>query len=176
MTKISDPAQYSGGGAGCTAAAFIADSWIPSTRGSRFPCKVSAPAATFSQCNTAAPNDIATTTGTCKGCMDTAKIIYQVPATNAQITGRYSCATWTTDFTGVFTNYYDRKRTVVGPVKGRSDGTKTSYNTPTTGYKARINAIQTSFDSIINTLSSTVNSVVDPNRGLVAGLNCQLLG
>lgn len=108
--------------------------------------------------------------------MDTTKIMYDLPASNTDITGRYGCAPWTADFNNLNTNYYAKKRSAVNPVKTRADIAKNNYETPTTGYRAKINAIQTNFNDIIGNLTTIVSSVVDPNRGLFAGLNCQLLG
>lgn len=53
---------------------------------------------------------------------------------------------------------------------------KTNYNTGTTGYHDRLQGVQSAFTPISTQLTSIVRSVVDPQYGMVAGLNCLVLG
>ena len=76
----------------------------------------------------------------------------------------------------VWNRYYNIKKTNQGPVKTRMATTFTTYNTASTGYHDRLTTLGNRFGTITSTLSSTVSSVVDPQYGMIAGLNCLLLG
>lgn len=108
------------------------------------------------------------------------KVLLVTTTPNADINARYTtagaCGTWATDMNNLWNNYYDVKKTNYAPIRTRMANTKAQYNTPTTGYHARISSVGTSFTNIINTLETVVSSVVDPNSGMIAGLNCLLLG
>lgn len=101
-------------------------------------------------------------------------------AQSTDINARYgtvgACGTWATDMNRLWTNYYNVKKTQYTPVRNRMAATKTQYTTATTGYHDRISTVGSSFTTIINTLQTVVSSVVDPTSGMIAGLNCLLLG
>lgn len=45
-----------------------------------------------------------------------------------------------------------------------------------TTYKASVTAVGSSVTTVKNNLVSTVNTVVDPTYGIIAGLNCGIIG
>jgi hypothetical protein len=53
---------------------------------------------------------------------------------------------------------------------------KTNYNTATSGYHDRLAGVQSAFVLISSQLTAIVRTVVDPQYGMVAGLNCLVLG
>ena len=76
----------------------------------------------------------------------------------------------------VFTEYYDAKKTAIDPIKARITSTRNYFTTASTGYSDKIDAVGTSFTNIVNALQSVISSIVDPNYGMVAGMNCLVLG
>lgn len=171
---------------GCTTNTFQADRWVPSTRLSSpsFSCSGTTTTATNTQCSSSATVSTNPTTSACKGCLDTTKIIFETYAgadPTADLNTRYTagagvCQTWKNDFTPLYTNYYSPKYVALNPVKTRVTSAKTSFNTGGTGYKARIGTLGSTFTSTISALTGIVSTVVDPQYGLIAGLNCLLLG
>jgi len=164
IRKVSDrsTAAYST----CTTNGFDTDSWIPSTRQSTFSCIVSAGSlVSTTQCGTQAqitggkngvsPNNV------CFGCLDSTKILVNDPSTTplADLTTRYGspgagtpCKLWLDDMTLLYNNYYAIKKTKYGPVQTRMAGVITSYNTATTGYKARVGVVGSKISTIITNL------------------------
>lgn len=86
------------------------------------------------------------------------------------------CNTWNTDITNIINRYYSVKKTNYGPIRTRMAGVITRFNDGTNGYNVKISNINSAFTSIITILEGLVSTVVDPNYGMVAGLNCLLLG
>jgi hypothetical protein len=78
--------------------------------------------------------------------------------------------------TNLWNNYYSVKKTQLTPIKTRMAASITRYNLGTTGYHDRLTVVGSSFSSIVSTLQTLVSSVTDPNYGMVAGMNCLLLG
>lgn len=76
----------------------------------------------------------------------------------------------------VFTEYYAVKKSKIDPIKASITSTRNSFTTTSTGYSDRIDAVGTSFTNIVNALQSVISSIVDPNYGMVAGMNCLVLG
>lgn len=106
--------------------------------------------------------------------MDSTKILMMFSSSN--IGTRYAGCAWNTKLANLKTNYYDYKVTKYTPVRNQMAATLTKYNTATTGYNARLAAVGTTFTIIIGTLESSLNSIFDPQYGLMAGLNCLILG
>lgn len=52
----------------------------------------------------------------------------------------------------------------------------TSADQKVTDYKTSITNLGTTFSGVITALNTALGSVVDPKYGLVAGLNCAILG
>lgn len=90
------------------------------------------------------------------------------------------CLNWKNAFTPLHRNYYGPKYGAFQPIKDRlstsATGVKGTFNTASTGYKAKIGSLGTTFSNTISHLEAIVTSVVDPQYGLLAGLNCLLLG
>ena len=76
----------------------------------------------------------------------------------------------------VFNEYYDAKKTAIDPIKARITSTRNYFTTASTGYSHRIDAVGTSFGNIVDVLKIVISSIVDPNYGMVAGMNCLVLG
>lgn len=173
MAKIANPARYSS----CTAGTFQTDSWVPSIRQNDINCPsaISGTTATGSDCP--ADIDIQGSVGTCQGCMDTTKIIDNTATFLSDISARYSgCTDYIADMTLLYNNYYFIKKGHLDDIKTRMDAVVTSFNTPTTGYNALLGDVGTAFTNAITALNLVVSTVIDPNQGMIAGLNCLLLG
>jgi hypothetical protein len=177
MIKISTASNYPG----CAINAFNQDSWVPSIRQTDIPCQVSTSTASSTQCTSSADIQGGRNTSTsCFGCIDSMKVLLNTVTQSADINARYGtagdCGLWAADMNNLWTNYYNPKKTAYDPVRTRMTATITQYNLATTGYHDRLNTVGTSFTTIINSLNQAASSVVDPQYGLVAGLNCLLLG
>ena len=60
-------------------------------------------------------------------------------------------------------------------VKTRAHATVTSFNAGG-GYRAKIVTVGSTFTTVSTALTTAVSTVVDPQYGMIAGLNCLLLG
>lgn len=172
MAKIANPANYPT----CTVSGFQTDSWVPSIRQTyvRCPSAISGTTATGTDCPSSGV--IQARSGTCQGCMDTTKIIDNTANFVADITARYSgCASYIADMTLLHNNYYTVKNAQLASIKTRIDNVVTSY-TAASGYYDKLGDVGTAFASSLTALTSVVSTVVDPNNGMVAGLNCLVLG
>lgn len=177
MRNIGNPTNY----AGCTVNSFTQDSWIPSTRQSMIACSVTTSTASSTECPSS--TEISGGRGSsasCFGCMDSMKVLLNSGTNQAvDLNNRYNdagCTTWKTEMTSLWTNYYDIKKTNYPPVRTRMATAKSTYNTATSGYHDKLTDCQTAFVPISSQLTSIVRSVVDPQYGMVVGLNCLVLG
>lgn len=100
----------------------------------------------------------------------------QITDINARYGTVGACGVWATAMGNLWTEYYAVKKTNIGPVQGRMTSTISSYNTATTGYHDRIGTLGSSFTTISGNLQNIVSSVFDPQYGMIAGLNCLVLG
>jgi len=96
-------------------------------------------------------------------------------------TGTNTCAQPFADYFGnVWDNYYYVK--VNGPVTGSGEnfltikGRWTTAKTNLQAVIADIPGLGTNMTTITNSLSSTVDGITNPTFGLVAGLNCLIIG
>lgn len=188
---------------GC--AALVNDGYVPSTRTHTTtftlpftPMPITCTAGSVinsSNCNQA--NFEANPT-TCKGCIDVGDIFnawYTAPSPNGTATmanaaawkgkldARYSSAdpcvgTFTTTFGNVWENYYKRKIDGYSPILNRW-----KFISDSTNGASDISQINTAFTSINNTMTSVVSTldlsvgrITDPKYGMIAGLNCQIIG
>ena len=171
LTAISSASSYSS----CTATGFTSDSWIPSTNQnpSYIACKVTGNSATSSSCTA----NFVSRGGTCNGCMDTTSVLtgYTEKATLlSDLDSRYSgCTTFNTDLSNIWFNYYQIKQQAFTPITARVATADTSLNAYA---NTIINTIQPTFVNAINSLKTTAESVTDPKYGMIAGLNCRLIG
>lgn len=126
------------------------------------------------QCGAAA--DLAAGTNSCLGCLSAHQILNVYSGTlAASLASRYStgdCATFISDLGYAYANYYGRKETNFAPLLTRG-GTSAGW---IAGYKTTITSFGTAITNVKTNLESTVNSVVDPTYGIMAGLNCAILG
>ena len=134
----------------------------------------------------------------CHGCIDFSDVYnawYTSPSPNGTATlanaaawktkldNRYGSATpcigtWSTTFGNVWQNYYKIKTDSYSPILNRwkavSDGTNpTSDITQVTN---AFNTINGTMSSVITTLSGSLDSITNAKYGLIAGLNCQIIG
>lgn len=195
LKKVAKPSNY-----GCTQNSFSSDSWVPninpdSTTPAELSCQASGTHKVSTiECNT--QNKIklgASGTGAdsgCYGCMDTYKILSSSVAGNplSNIEARYSasntpppagaCLTWYQDISNLWNNYYSKKNAYYSPVINRFAATKTRYDTDGggyTAYKNHLTTIGTTISTAIESLEQMQN-VFNPDTGLMAGLNCLVLG
>ncbi len=156
---------------------FASDSWIPTAQSSAaISCKAaSGNMATTTQCTA---TNFASGAGGCSGCMDSQIIIttFAIATTfTTDIQTRYpgaNCVPFINDLTNTFSNYYTKKYTQYTNIKIRAMGTATAVN----AYKTSITNVGTAFDSVISSFQSTADSIFDPTYGIIAGLNCAIVG
>ena len=177
LTKVSNASAYSA----CTTPAFATDSWIPSDAQNPFyiSCLISNGAnATSANCSGA---NFAAATGGCKGCMDTISILntatYTTKASVLTALGnRYTaagCSTFNSELSNVWGNYYLLKSNAYAPVATRTTTATNSINSFVSNITGTLN---TTFGNAVTTLNNAAQSVADGKYGLVAGLNCRLIG
>jgi hypothetical protein len=120
---------------------------------------------------------VASRSGSCRGCMDTTSVLgsYSSLATlQSDLDSRYSgCTTFNNDLSNTWNNYYKIKKAAFSPITSRASTASSSLNTFTSNLTSSIN---TTFTNAKNSLNSASATVVDPDYGLVAGLNCKLIG
>jgi hypothetical protein len=175
LTQVSNASAYSG----CTTPAFYTDSWVPSDSQTYLSCLINGGSnATSSVCG---GGNFASASGGCSGCMDTTSILNtgSYANTNAVLTalnGRYTaggCSTFNNDLSNVWTNYYSIKSNAYSPVASRTSSASTSVNTFVASITGTLN---TTFSNAVTGLAAVASSVTDSKYGLVAGMNCQLIG
>ena len=157
---------------------FASDSWIPTAQSSAaISCKAaSGNIATTTQCGASA--DFNAGSNNCFGCMDSQDIMstYASAATfSANIQTRYpgaGCVQFINQLTNTFNNYYNIKNVKYNPLKTRSTTAATAINV----YKTSITNVGTAFDSVISSFETTADSIFDPTYGIIAGLNCAIVG
>lgn len=176
LLYVSDPANF----AGC-AAAIGADSWpVSNGNNSYTPCKITGTVRNSADaaCNSRA-NIMAAAT-TCKGCMDTTSIFnayYTAVARGALLTDlntRYAngCPSFTGLFGNIWDNYYFNKIPIFTAISGRWSTASASVTVITTD----LVTVNTTMNNVMSALTSTVDGITNPQFGLVAGLNCLLIG
>lgn len=137
--------------------------------------------ATNTECSLA---NIQGRTGSCLGCLDTTKILNAlVSDANMQAVGdwktildaRYTaagCTTFNTYFGNVWDNYYFVKVKIVTDIKVRWTTADTNIGT----IISSLSNLQTDMNNAITNLQGLVDSVTNADFGLIAGLNCRLIG
>lgn len=163
------------------------DSYPPSmTNTSTIGCSVSGGAtikptsATGGTCTWANFNQgIGSTTAACKGCIDTSLLMNAyysdiVTATgwNAVLNTKYGPCSWNNDFGNVWNNYYSIKIQKIQAIDARWGVANASLATvlsDITGLTTQINDVKTN-------LINTFQPILDPKYGLIAGLNCKIIG
>jgi hypothetical protein len=172
LTALSKPSQYSS----CAATGFTSDSWVPSNSENPvyIACQIgSGNLASSLSCG----GSVSSRAGSCNGCMDTTSTLssYSSQATLlSDLNSRYSgCTTFNNDLANTWNNYYYIKKTAYAPVSSRASTANTAVNTFSSDLSGTLN---TTFTNTQNSLSAASSTVSDPQYGLVAGLNCKLIG
>lgn len=170
--------------ASCSAnAAFQADSLVPSGDSKStgtVPCKSGTSAVANGSCSGANFGVIGTCTA---GCIDMANVM-STAASKANLltylTNRYGAGACATDLGTEFGNNYDfwytprvDGTTGINSVKTRFNGAVT---TDLNNINSDMTALKPKFRDVYGNLSAAINSLVDPNYGMVAGVNCLLIG
>lgn len=171
LTKLSKPSNYSS----CAATGFTSDSWIPSN--DQNPEYIACQIAGGYKAYSSSCSGVASRGGNCHGCMDTTSVLSSYSSLSTLQTDlgtRYSgCTTFNSDLSNTWNNYYKIKIPAFSPVSSRASTASTTLNTFTSNLT---NSINTTFTTAKNSLNSASSTVVDPDYGLVAGLNCRLIG
>jgi hypothetical protein len=126
----------------------------------------------------------ASTTAPCKGCIDTTLMLNGYfsalntagawKTTVLDIKYPSACAgAWKTYFGNVWDNYYLFK---ILPVIQISDRWTITTVPAITAVTTSLNAVNGTLTSIITALRTAVDSVIDPQFGMLAGLNCRIIG
>lgn len=176
LERLSDRTNY-----GCTAPNFATDSWIPTTMSSpTITCKTPGHSAVATSCPAVIDWTGGSAGGTmnCYGCMDAQQLlaIYGAAAFFVgNFQARYNngdCMTFITDFQNTNANYYAIKATTYGPIATRAGTADAAVG----NYKTQITALGGQFNTVKAGLQSTANAIVDPTYGILAGLNCGIVG
>jgi hypothetical protein len=177
LQTLSKASSYSG----CTTASFATDSWIPAT--SQSPtyaaCQISGGNnASSSNCT---GGNFAAASGGCSGCMGTTSILNTATySTKASVltalNNRYSaggCSTFNNEMANTWANYYLIKSNAFSPISSRASTATTSV----TQFSANLTGtLNTTFTNAVNAMTAAADSVTNGKYGLVAGLNCRLIG
>lgn len=170
-----------------TCAAYNTDSFVPSMVTISTSCSLSGTPSTVNPGSCTQAN-FESSASPCHGCMDSSLIFnawYTSLATSqwkAKLDARYGapCAgsTWTTYFGNVWDNYYRIKTSEMNNIYNRwltvSDSTNPASDiSQVTSDFATINSTMT---NVLGNLTAAVDSIIDPNYGLIAGLNCKIIG
>jgi hypothetical protein len=87
---------------------------------------------------------------------------------------RYSgCTTFNNDLANTWNNYYNIKKNAYASVTTRASSANPSVSAFASDISGKIN---TTLTNAQNSLSAASSTVVDPQYGLVAGMNCKLIG
>lgn len=171
LNQISKASYYST----CTATGFSSDSWTPSNN--QNPIYISCQISGGNQASSSSCSGVSSRGGSCNGCMDTTSTLsgYSSKSTLlSDLTTRYSgCSGFNNDLANTWNNYYYIKSQAYAPVSSRASSATSSVNTFTSDLSGTINTTFTNAQSSLNSASA---SVTDPTYGLVAGLNCRLIG
>lgn len=163
------------------------DSYISSLSNTSFiPCSISGgasikPTASGGACAWADfYQGIGSTSASCKGCIDTSLMMIDY---YSQISGlasgwltvlntKYGGCAWNNDFGNVWNNYYNIRIPAMNNIASRwatADGSLVTVNTDLTNINVQITDVKTN-------LINAFQPILDPKYGLIAGLNCKIIG
>jgi|JI10StandDraft_1071094.scaffolds.fasta_scaffold77497_1 hypothetical protein len=94
---------------------------------------------------------------------------------SASLTSRYNnagCNTFISDLGYTFVNYYNLKNTNYNSLTGRT----TTAATAVGAYKVSITNLGAAFNSVTTSFQATADAILDPNYGILVGLNCAVFG
>ncbi len=83
-----------------------------------------------------------------------------------------ACGIFTLAFGNVWNNYYFIKIPKLKDISGRWTTANTDVNT----IKTKLGVLQTTMTQVLGNLTNTVDSITNAKYGLIAGLNCRLIG
>lgn len=153
------------------------DSYVPSmSNTSLIGCSITATTVDAVSCTSAA--DFESGAAGCVGCIDTSLILnaYYTGLTQGQwkpkLDVKYPGCTWTTHFGNVWDNYYRVKLPEMNTIKSRWNTAATSLNTVISDFAA----VNSTMEAISTTLVNSFDPILNPKFGLVAGLNCKIIG
>jgi hypothetical protein len=198
LNSLASPASL-----GCTA--LTNDGYVPSTgtytttftlpfTPQSMPCN----AGTVVNSSTCTQANFEANPTTCKGCIDVGDIfnswytntppngtatLANAAAWKAKLDTRYSSGdacvgAFTTTFGNVWENYYKRKIDAYSPILGRWKSVSDNTN-PASDITQVSNAfvsINTTMSSVIGVLQGSVDAITNPTFGMIAGLNCLIIG
>jgi len=178
LKTASQPSNFNG----TCLADLMKDSWVYSNLNTSFiSCKISSGNVVDSGDCAAQANIQAAPTGTCQGCMDSHVIFKDIYlgssrfVVQSDLVSRYSgCAS--TNFPaymgGIWESYYQVKLISLTDIQTRTSSAISALNQVVTD----LTSINTLFNTVITNLNTTASGITDPEFGLVAGLNCVLIG
>jgi hypothetical protein len=178
LNTASQPTNFNG----TCLSDIMKDSWVYTNLNlSYISCKVSGGHTVISGDCAARANVQAAPTANCQGCVDSHVIfndIYDGLARGnlaSDLGTRYTACT-SSNFPQYMGNIWDNYYFVKIPImKGIQTRTTTALASITTVIGDLTN-INTLFNNVITNLGTTISGVTDPTYGLVAGLNCVLIG
>lgn len=158
------------------------DSWVLSMANtSMVSCQVSG-GATINPTTCPVQSDFTGNAAACRGCIDTSLILntwFSSGLTQGQwksgLDSKYpsACAApFNTYFGNVWDNYYRIKVPQMVDIGSRWATAVSSVNV----VKTDLTNVNTSLTNIITTLTGTFDTITDPKFGLIAGLNCRIIG
>ena len=169
----------------CTATA--SDSWVVSLSNTSFTsCSLSGSPASVTEttCTSKAQIETSPNPAGCVGCIDTSIILIKyyngmgAGALKTSLDLKYAAAAsscqapFTTAFGNVWDNYYRFKMPTMSAVFLRWATAVTSVNTVVSDFAA----VNTTITNVMNSLTATVDGITNPKFGLIAGLNCLIIG
>lgn len=198
LISLSTPAS-----GGCTPLAN--DGYVPSTRTHTttytlpfIPPSISCSLGTVVNSSTCTQANFEANPTNCKGCIDVGDIfnswytstppngtatMANAAAWKSKLDARYASgdacvATFSTTFGNVWENYYKIKIDAYSPILGRwkavSDGTNPASDiTQVTNAFTTING---TMSGVVTVLQGSVDAITNPKFGMIAGLNCQIIG
>jgi hypothetical protein len=178
LNTASQPSNFNG----TCSSDLMLDSWVYSNLNlSYISCKVSGGHTVVSGDCALRANVQAAPTGNCQGCVDSHVIFNDIydGLTQGDLASdlalRYTACT-SSNFPlymgNIWDNYYYFKIPIMKGIKTRTTAALTSISTVITD----LTSINTLFNNVITNLDTVVSGVTDPTYGLVAGLNCVLIG
>lgn len=181
LTQIANHNNY----ASCSNANFLLDSYVPSVSqvSTYVACTTPGNNAGSAACSSGNYNSRA---GSCYGCLDIAEIFSAnstasdvTSAVTARYTAASGCSTFAADLGNLWQNYFLVKQqvignsinTVVNSVFDRANSLTASIN----AFKSSLTTLSTAQSSVNSSLSS-LDNLLDPQYGMLGGLNCKVFG
>jgi hypothetical protein len=108
--------------------------------------------------------------------MDTQTVLTPYAGTlSTSLQSRYNnagCNTFINDLGYTFVNYYVTKINNYNTLTGRTTAAATAVG----AYKTSITNLGNAFNSVTTSFQATADAILDPNYGILVGLNCAIFG